>query len=244
GRVSSGRRTAFANWLASPENPLFARVMVNRVWQYHFGNGLIATSDNLGVSGAKASHPDLLDYLAAEFVRSGWSVKALHRFILESAAYRQSSARREGLDAIDPDNRLLAYFPLRRLDAEAIRDAMLAISGELDTRMGGPFIPSHRTAEGVVEIAESAAGAKRRSINLQQRRTQVVTFLSLFDAPAIVSTCGKRSPSTVPLQSLALLNSECVRLRAKSFAARVLRDFGSDNEKRLSGAFRLVAGRA
>src|SRR5262249_27944361 len=149
GRVSSGRRTAFANWLASPENPLFARVMVNRVWQHHFGNGLIATSDNLGVSGAKASHPDLLDYLAAEFVRSGWSVKALHRFILESAAYRQSSARREGLDAIDPDNRLLAYFPLRRLDAEAIRDAMLAISGELDTRMGGPFIPSHRTSEGV-----------------------------------------------------------------------------------------------
>jgi Protein of unknown function (DUF1553)/Protein of unknown function (DUF1549) len=244
GRVSTGRRLAFANWVTSPENPLFARVMVNRVWQHHFGTGLVATSDNLGASGAKASHPELLDFLAAEFVRSGWSVKALHRLILASATYRQTSTPRDGLDAIDPDNRLLAHFPLRRLDAEEVRDSMLAISGELDLRMGGAFIPSQRTAEGVVEIPETANGAKRRSIYLQQRRTQVVTFLSLFDAPSIVSTCGKRSPSTVPLQSLTLLNSEFARLRAKSFAIRLTRDSANENEKKLDHAFRLVAGRA
>ena len=243
GRVSTGRRLAFANWVTSPENPLFARVMVNRVWQHHFGTGLVATSDNLGASGAKASHPELLDYLAAEFVRSGWSVKALHRLILASATYRQTSTPRDGFDVIDPDNRLLDHFPIRRLDAEAIRDSMLAISSELDTRTGGTFVPSRWTAEGVVEIPETADGAKRRSIYMQQRRTQVVTFLQLFDAPAIVNTCGKRSPSTVPLQSLTLLNSDFVRLRAKSFAIRLARDFGNDPEKRLNNAFRLVAGR-
>ena len=159
GRVSTGRRTAFAKWVTSPENPLFARVMVNRVWQHHFGTGLVATADNLGASGAKPSHPELLDWLAAELAnperqrRGGdaknpvadapgsptpWSIKHLHRLILTSAVYRQSSAPRDGLEAIDPDNRLLARFPLRRLEAEAVRDAMLHVSGELDTRTGGP----------------------------------------------------------------------------------------------------------
>src|SRR5262249_51189231 len=160
----------------------FARVMVNRLWQHHFGSGLVTTPDNLGASGAAASHPELLDHLAAEFERSGWSVKAVHRLILSSAAYRQSSAPREKLAAIDPDNHLLAHCPLRRLDAEAVRDAMLHASGELDTRAGGPYVPSRRTPEGTVEVAEGTDGAHRRSIYLQQRRTQVVTFLQLFDS--------------------------------------------------------------
>ncbi|HJZ56660.1 MAG TPA: DUF1549 and DUF1553 domain-containing protein, partial [Gemmataceae bacterium] len=128
GRVSTGRRTAFANWVSSPENPLFARVMVNRIWQHHFGTGLVATPDNLGISGSKPSHPELLDFLAAEFVSGGWSVKAMHRLILTSAVYRQTGTPRDGLDAVDPDNRLLARFPIRRLDAEAIRDAMLHVA--------------------------------------------------------------------------------------------------------------------
>jgi len=243
GRVSTGRRTAFANWMTSPENPLFARAMVNRIWQYHFGAGLVATPDNLGMSGAKPSHPELLDHLAAEFIHSGWSVKALHRLILRSAVYRQSSAPRDGLDAIDPDNRLLARFPLRRLDAEAVRDAMLQVSGELDTRAGGPFVPSRRSAEGVVEVEAKTPGAHRRSIYLQQRRTQVVTFLQLFDSPAIVSTCGKRAPSTVPLQSLAMLNSGFARGRAKAFAARLAREAGDDAAKRLVLAYRLTCAR-
>jgi hypothetical protein len=155
--------------------------------------------------------------------------------------YRQSSAPREKLVAIDPDNRLLARFPLRRLDAEAVRDAMLSVSGELDPRAGGPYVPSKRTAEGTVEIAEKADGAFKRSLYLQQRRTQVVTFLQLFDAPAIVTTCGKRSPSTVPLQSLTMLNSEFARARAKAFAARLMSE---PPAKRLDLAFRLVSGRS
>ena len=223
-RVTTGRRTAFAKWVTSPENPLFARVMVNRIWQHHFGTGLVATSNNLGVSGAKPSHPELLDYLAAEFIASRWSVKAMHRLILTSAVFRQSSAPRANLDRIDPDNRLLARFPLLRLDAEAIRDAMLHIAGDLDPRASGPYVPSKVTPEGTVEVAETTAGAHRRSIYLQQRRTQVVTFLQLFDAPSMVTTCGKRSPSTVPLQSLALLNSEFSLARSKAFAVRLFRE--------------------
>ena len=241
--ISSGRRTAFANWMTSPDNPLFARVMVNRIWQHHFGTGLVATSDNLGFSGAKPSHPELLDFLAAEFVHQKWSVKSLHRFIMSSAVYRQTSAAQSGLDAIDPDNRPLAYFPLRRLDAEMVRDGILQVSGELEVRMGGPYIASKRTPEGIVEVPANADGAKRRSIYLQQRRTQVDTFLQLFDAPALVSTCGKRSPSTVPLQSLVLLNSEFVRLRAKSLAKRLASEAGDDSEKRLMLAFKLVSSR-
>jgi hypothetical protein len=243
GRVSTGRRTAFAKWVTSPENPLFARVMVNRIWQHHFGTGIVATADNLGASGATPSHPELLDYLAAGFEGSGWSVKAVHRLILSSAVYRQSSGPREKPDAIDPDNRLLTHHPLRRLDAEAVRDAMLHAAGDLDARAGGPYVPSKLTPEGTVEVPEGTDGARRRSLYLQQRRTQVVTFLQLFDAPSIVSTCGKRTPSTVPLQSLALLNSEFARARAKGFAVRLAREAGADTTRRLDLAFRLACGR-
>jgi hypothetical protein len=167
----------------------------------------------------------------------------MHRLILTSAVYRQSSTPRDGLEVIDPDNRLLAHFPIRRLDADAIRDAMLSISGELDGRAGGPYVPSQRTAEGTVEIAEKTDGAHKRSIYLQQRRTQVVTFLQLFDSPSIVTTCGKRSPSTVPLQSLVLLNSDFARARSKTFATRLVKEVGNDSAKRLELAFRLACGR-
>jgi hypothetical protein len=243
GRVSTGRRTAFANWVTSPQNPLLARVMVNRIWQHHFGTGIVATVDNLGVSGAKPSHPELLDYLAAGFVANGWSMKSLHRLILSSAVYRQSSAPRPELDAADPDNHLLARFPLRRLDAEAVRDSLLTVAGELDPRAGGPYVPTTRTGEGVVEVPQSASGAHRRSVYLQQRRTQVVTFLQLFDAPSVVTTCGARTPSTVPLQSLAFLNADFVRARARSMAHRLGTEAGDDTGKRLSLAFRLASGR-
>jgi hypothetical protein len=217
--------------------------MVNRVWQHHFGTGLVSTPDNLGRSGAKPSHPELLDCLAAEFVRGGWSVKALHREIMRSATYRQSSEASAKPQAADPDDRLLSRFPLRRLDAESIRDAMLSASGELDGRMGRPFVPSQRTAEGSVEVAESHDGARRRSVYLQQRRTQVVTLLQLFDAPSIVGSCGARTTSTVPLQSLALLNSEFARRRAQALARRLEREAGAGAEERLTLAFRLAWGR-
>jgi hypothetical protein len=246
GIISTGRRTAFAKWVTSPENPLFARVMVNRIWQHHFGTGLVATPDNLGHSGAKPSHPELLDFLAAEFVAKNWSVKALHRLIMTSAVYRQSSAMRNesGAAKFDPDNRLLSHFPIRRLDAEAVRDSLLAVAGELDLKAGGPYVATHRTPEGAVEVPASAEGARRRSIYLQQRRTQVDTLLQLFDAPSVVSTCGKRSPSTVPLQSLVLLNSEFARARTKKFAKRLAAEAGTDAEKRLTLAFKLTTSRS
>jgi hypothetical protein len=232
--------------VTSPENPLFARVMVNRIWQHHFGVGLVATPDNLGQSGAKPSHPELLDWLAVRFVESGWSVKAMHRLIVQSAVYRQSSTYRPDAQARetgDPDNRLLSHIPLRRLDAEAVRDSMLAVTGELDRTMGGPFIRTARNAEGSVIVEEKNLGAHRRSVYLQQRRTQVLTMLELFDAPSIISTCGARTTSTVPLQSLAMLNSEFARLRAAEFSRRLEREVGGDMQQRITWAFRLACGR-
>ncbi len=217
------RRTALANWITSPANPLFARVTVNRVWQHHFGVGLAATPENLGASGDLPSHPELVDYLAAEFVASGWSLKALHRLVLASATFRQSSAARARELARDPENRLLWRWSLRRLDAESIRDGMLALGGILDPARGGPYVPTKRT-EAAVVIDPQAPGARRRSVYLQQRRTQILTFLGTFDAPAIVFNCTRRSSSTVPLQSLALLNSEFSLSCARGFAERARKE--------------------
>ena len=171
-----------------------------------YGTGLVATIDNLG---AKSSHPELLDYLAAEFVRSGWSLKAMHRLIMSSAVYCQSSASRDGLEAIDPDNRLLARYPIRRLDAESVRDSLLHMSGELDRRAGGPYVASKRTPEGIVEIAENEIGAQAIGLSSGERRCHVP---SAIRCASIVTTCGKRSPSTVLLQSLA----HSIRVRAES----------------------------
>jgi hypothetical protein len=244
GRISTGRRSAFARWITSQDNPLFARVMVNRLWQHHFGVGLVATPDNLGQSGAKPSHPELFDWLATEFIRSGWSVKAMHRLIVRSSVYRQASnSNQPDAQARDADNRLLSRFPLRRLDAESLRDSMLAISGELDCRAGGPFVPTERNAEGSVIVKESQAGSHRRSVYLQQRRTQVLTMLELFDAPSIVSNCSARTTSTIPLQSLALLNSGFARVRAAALAHRLERDAGRDDDERITRAFRLACSR-
>jgi hypothetical protein len=243
GHVSTGRRTALARWVTTKENPLFARVMVNRIWQHHFGVGLAASPDNLGQSGAKPSHPELLDYLATEFVRSGWSVKAVHRRILYSGVYRQDSKLRDEAFQANPDNRLLWRFPLRRLDAEALRDAMLMVSGELNPKQGGPFVPTLRTEDGSVIVDEKGEDARRRSVYLQQRRTQVLTLLELFDSPSIVSNCGKRTTSTVPLQSLALLNSDFARARAVALARRLEKDAGAEEAKRIDLAFRLACAR-
>ncbi len=244
GSVSSGRRTAFARWVTSPENPLFARVMVNRIWQHHFGIGLVSTPENLGQSGAKPSHTG-----SARLSRRG--IRPLRLEHQGDASARscdrpftgRQSRRAPIWTRRIPSNRLLGRFPLRRLDAESLRDAMLHVSGELDLQTGGPYVPSQRTAEGTVEVAESTPGAKRRSLYLQQRRTQVVTLLQLFDAPAMVGTCGKRSLSTVPLQPLALLNSEFARTRARAFAQRLAREAGPDAAKRLTLAYRLACGR-
>jgi hypothetical protein len=253
--LAEGRR-GFAEWLTNPDSraaALLARVTVNRIWQHHFGTGIAATVENLGYSGTPPTHPELLEYLAAEFIRGGWSTKAIHRLILNSAAYRQSSKPATSGNAkqnpqippqTDADNRLLSRFPLRRLDAEAIRDAMLAASGELDLTAGGPFVPTKRDADGDVIVEESTAGAHRRSVYLQQRRTQVAGVLEVFDAPSIVFSCTQRAPTTVPLQSLKLLNSAFVRDRAEALAKRTAADSSRNNQQRIESAFLLTCGRA
>jgi hypothetical protein len=244
---STGCRLALARWLTDPTGRaagLLARVTVNRVWQQHFGVGIVATPDNLGYSGAAPAHPELLEYLAGTFVENGWSAKAMHRLILNSAAYRQSSRFDESRRRADPDDRLLSRFPLKRLDAEAIRDSMLAASGELDLASGGPYVPTKRGDEGEIVVDESTPGAHRRGLYLQQRRTQVDGLLEVFDAPSIVSTCPRRDTTTVPLQSLKLLNSDFVRRRATALAKRIQDEAGEDSTARIQRAFFVVCGRA
>ena len=241
----AGPRLEFARWLTQPGTPpsaLLARVTVNRWWQHHFGTGIVATPENLGYSGALPTHPELLEYLAGRFIAGGWRAKPLHREILLSAAYRQTSRAPESARRIDEPNRLLSRYPLRRLDAEAIRDGMLAISGELDARQTGPYVPTSRDSQGDVVVAESVEGARRRSLYLQQRRTQVPGLLEVFDAPSIVASCTFRPSTTIPLQSLKLLNSEFARLRSAAFARRVLHA-SPDTRERVRIAFELANGR-
>ena len=248
GSASTGRRLALARWLTRPGSrpaALLARVTVNRVWQYHFGAGLAASPENLGYTGAPPSHSELLDHLAAVLADDGWSLKRLHRLIVTSAAYRQSGAAADESRSakLDPDGRLFSRFPLRRLDAEAVRDATLAVCGTLDARPFGPYVPSRRQPDGEVVIDESSAGSHRRALYLQSRRTQIVSFLDVFDAPSVVTTCPKRATSTIPLQSLSLLNSDFASARAREFASRLALEAGSDDGSRLTLAFLLTTSR-
>ncbi len=203
---------------------LMARVQVNRIWQAYFGTGIVATPENLGLSGAVPTHPELLDWLAHEWIRSGWSLKQLHRQILYSATFQQSSdvAMPDVARTIDAGNRLLWRFPLLRLDADALRDSMLSVTGSLDASLGGPYIPTQRDDAGEVLVPESQPGARRRSIYLQQRRTQVVSLLQLFDSPSIVFNATRRPRTTMPLQSLSLLNGTFTRARAEQWADQLL----------------------
>jgi Protein of unknown function (DUF1553)/Protein of unknown function (DUF1549) len=243
---TTGRRLAWARWLTEPgsrQAALLARVTVNRIWQHYFGVGLVATPDNLGLSGARPSHPELLEWLASRFVDSGWDVKALHRLLLQSAVFRQESAPRQPALTADPSDQLLWRFPLRRLDAEAIRDSLLAAGGRLDGKTDGPYVPTKRDGSGEVVVDESRPGAFARSIFLQQRRTQVATFLSVFDAPSIVFNCTRRATTTMPLQSLSLLNSDFAVQRARDLAGRLEHECGKDAAAKLQRAFLLTSGR-
>ena len=236
---SSGRRLAWAEWVTQPRSraaALMARVQVNRLWQQYFGKGIVATPDNLGLSGAPPSHPELLDWLASELILNGWSMKSIHRMVLHSAAYRRSSQLQDESYQADPSNRLLWRFTSRRLDAEAIRDQMLAVSGELDSALGGPYIPTSRLETGEIVAPEGEAISQRRTLYLNQKRTQVVSFLSVFDSPSIVFNSVRRNTSTMPLQSLSLLNSNFARRRARA-AATSLQMQTSDERHRLKLAF-------
>lgn len=246
GMSSTGRRLAFARWLTRPGSrpaALLARVLANRIWQNHFGTGLVITTENLGYSGSPPTNPELLEFLAAELARQGWRPKALHRLILMSSVYRQSSAASKDSLEADHDNLLLSRFPVVRLDAEAARDGMLAASGELDARLGGPYVPTTRAANGEGIVEQSGPGARRRSVYLQQRRTQVMSLLDIFDAPSIVTTCTRRIPTATPLQSLSLLNSDFILARANALAQRLGREAGADSAARIERAFILTTGR-
>ncbi len=257
---TSRRRTALAEWLTrrdSPASALMARVQVNRLWERHFGRGIVTTLDNLGVSSAAPSHPELLEWLAAEFsdfkseisnlksqISNSQSIKRLHRAILQSGTYRQSSQLNDAAFAVDPDNRLLWRQPVRRLDAESIRDGMLFVSGSLERRLGGPYVPTQRSSAAEVVVNDGHPGAHRRSVYLQQRRTQTLSMLNLFDAPAVTFNCVQRPTTTMPLQSLSQLNSEFALARASNFARRLEREAPPNPRLRARLAFELATGHA
>jgi len=247
-------RTALAKWIIDPENPLTARVMVNRIWQYHFGRGVVATPNDFGRMGERPTHPELLDYLANEFVASGYSVKHIHRLILGSNAYRQSSAVPEksaGLEK-DPDNRLLWRFNRRRLEAEEIRDAMLAVAGNLNLEAGGPslMVPIEKELVNALykpsqwQVAPDPAQHHRRSVYLIAKRNLRLPFLEVFDSPDELVSCPRRESSTHAPQALELLNGAFSNQQAGVLAARLAAECGRSYRKQIELAYRMAAGRA
>ena len=217
-RPTTGRRLAYANWLTSGRHPLVARVLVNRFWLNHFGKTFVSTPGEFGKLGALPSHPELLDWLADEFMAKGWSLKHLHRLVMTSTVYRQQSVRSEKFDELDRANNLYWHFPVRRLEAEVIRDSMLAVSGRLQLDQFGAAVGVQADDTGQIIVA---GDQQRRSIYLQVRRTQPIALLKSFDAPVMEVNCTSRQSSTVATQSLMLMNSGFVLKFAKAFAARV-----------------------
>jgi len=242
----AGRRLALANWIADARNPLTARVMVNRIWQYHFGKGIAADSNNFGKMGAKPSHPELLDYLAATFVEQGWSIKAIHRLIMNSDAYRRASG---------PADELLVAFPPRRVEAEVLRDSILAVSGELSPEAGGPGV-FPQINEDVVRQPRHAMGSlqplyhpsplkrqrNRRTIYTFQQRSLIDPMVDVFNGPSLDLSCERRETSTVPTQAFALFNGQFVHDMALAMAARLQRE-ATTPAAQIDRAFRLVYGR-
>ena len=244
---STGRRSELARWLTSPENPLTARVMVNRLWQGHFGRGLAANASDFGKLGEKPSHPELLDWLAATFVESGWSLKAMHRLMVTSATYRQASnqsasatkdaplstnsliTNHSRVSTVDPDNRLLSHFPIRRLEAEQIRDAVLAVTGELKLEpAGGP---------GTDQLTP------RRSIYSKWLRNAPNPLLNVFDLAEPFQSVAQRNVTTTPPQALLLLNSQMMLRHARAFAKRLEEEHPSSDEDMVNAAYRLAFSR-
>lgn len=253
---STGRRLAYARHLTSGRHPLVARVLVNRIWMHHFGRGLVGTAGDLGVLGERPTHPDLLDWLAAEFVDSGWDLKHLHRVILTSTAYRQAAVRTARGDELDPDNRLLSRQAVRRLEAEAVRDALLATSGQFNDKLYGKPVPVMEDDVGqfIVGIenkdGEAKPGAKiplhgeefRRSVYVQVRRSRPLGVMEAFDLPTLEPNCTSRSTSTVAPQSLMLMNNEFTVDAARQLAARLAAE--ADPAARVQRAWWLAFGRA
>jgi hypothetical protein len=244
---STGRRTALANWLASPDNPLTARVMVNRIWSYHFGQGIAPAPSDFGLMGGKPSHPELLDYLASEFVRTGWDIKKMHRLIVTSRTYRQSSAYNETAGKEDPRDKLLWRFPRERLEGEDIRDAALLVSGLLNDKTGGPSVfPELPDGAGKPRGGWSLspeAERNRRSVYIFIRRNSRYPMLEAFDMPDTHESCGRRNQTITAPQAMTLLNGKVSLEWAEAFAGRVIKEAGPDLNSQIDDAYRLAYGR-
>ncbi|MBI3865881.1 MAG: DUF1553 domain-containing protein, partial [Planctomycetia bacterium] len=246
-------RTRLAQWLTSPQHPLTARVIVNRLWQQHFGNGLVKTPNDFGLHGEKPSHPELLDWLAATLVENGWRLKPIHRLILLSSTYQQSclSPGHQEEDDRDPENRWLAHFKRRRLSAEEVRDAMLAVSGRLNVKAGGPSVVVPVDAELVGLLYKPSQWAvtadprehDRRSVYLIAKRNLRLPFFESLDAPALQTSCARRESSTHSPQALELLNGGLSNDLARALANRLERECDGAPERIVERAFLLALGR-
>jgi mono/diheme cytochrome c family protein len=245
--VDAQRRRTLADWITAADNPLTARVLVNRVWQHHFGRGLVNTPNDFGFHGGKPSHPELLDWLATRCIAEGWHLKSLHRLIMLSSTYRQASTMNDHCATVDADSRLLWRFPPRRLEAEAIRDAILAASGKLDLRMGGPgydvFQPNKNYVHVYLPKTEFGPDEWRRMVyQFKPRMEQDATF-GAFDCPDASASVGRRHVSTTALQALNLLNSPFVIQQAGYFAERLRREVGDEPVEQARRGFAIALGR-
>jgi hypothetical protein len=244
-------RTQLAEWLTQPAHPLTARVLANRIWHYHFGRGLVATPNDFGRMGQRPSHPELLDFLAQQLVDSGWRWKPLHRLILLSETYQQSSANNPAAFEKDPENKLLWRFSRRRLEAEEIRDALLAASGQLNRQMGGPsiMVPVDQSLIDLMykpsqwQVHAEAAQHNRRSVYLIAKRNLRLPLFEVFDAPDLQLSCPRREQSTHAPQALELLNGDTSNRLAKALAARLPEYAGTERHRQIEYAWRTVVGR-
>jgi hypothetical protein len=251
-----GRRITLAKWIVSPDNPLTARVMVNRIWQHHFGRGIIGTPNDFGTNGERPTHPELLDWLALKFIEEKWSVKAMHRLITTSNTYRQAADNPQFKDSkVDPDNRLVWHFQRRRLDAEVLRDTLLFLSDRLNPERGGPSVFPALPEEvadmgravpigGVMwEPNENEQDARRRSIYIFQRRSLPLPMLAAFDASVFNESCERRSVTTTPLQALTMMNGSFVNEQATHLAARIQKEAGPERSAQITRLFAVVLNR-
>jgi hypothetical protein len=248
GGKGTGRRSALAKWVANGKNPLTARVMVNRVWAQHFGRGIVDSPGDFGSQGERPTHPELLDWLAAEFVEGGWSLKRLHRLIVLSDAYRQGTAFNPAAAKADPQNNLLWRMNRRRLDGEALRDAVLSVAGEMSTKAGGPSVFPELPAEvkasaGAWPVSADPAERDRRSIYVFVKRNLRYPLFAAFDAPDRNEACSRRFETTTAPQALMLLNDKLYAGHARRFADRVVAEVGSDLDAAIERAYLLAVSR-
>jgi hypothetical protein len=248
---TSGRRKALAEWIGSPDNPLTARVFVNRIWHHHFGRGIVASLNNFGLMGDRPTHPELLDWLAGELVARGWSIKQMHRLLMTSQAYRMASHyENEANYKIDPENQLLWKFRMQRMEAETLRDSILAASGKLNRTLGGPPIfPKVDSSvlstmrHGRWDSQEDGPDVWRRSVYVYRKRGMPFPMFDVFDLPDQNVSCNRRYTSTVPTQALVLLNDEFVLRQAHFFADRITTEAGSDPQAQVVRGYLVALGR-